>query len=164
MYIYIYIYIYIYKNGDTPLQVAESRGHGAVATLLRSAHAPVGAAAGAAAAAAAAAYAMYAQPQQVQVQVPVAPAAGLTCKNGGDHDFSQVIKVKNDATNRNGGLGFSTPVGIGADFKGQSEHDHGERVVAICRWCGKTVGELGGPMQSSRLENDDAKGGCCVVT
>ena len=68
------------------------------------------------------------------------------------HDFEPHI-VKNDATNRNGGLIASTPVGIGAGLNAQSVHDHGERVVSICKKCGETKGELGAP-----------KGGCCVVT
>ena len=79
------------------------------------------------------------------------------------HDF-EIRVLKNDATNRNGGLNASTPVGFGAGVNALSEHDRGERMVSICKKCGKTVGELGAPMQSSRLENDAAKGGCCVVT
>ena len=79
------------------------------------------------------------------------------------HDF-EIRVLKNDATNRNGGLNASTPVGFGAGVNALSEHDRGERMVSICKKCGKTVGELGSPMQSSRLENNAAKGGCCVVT
>jgi hypothetical protein len=98
-----------------------------------------------------------AKPQQVQVLVPA--AAGL-CP---PHDFESHV-VQNHATNRNGGLNASTPVGIGAGLNAQSEHDYGQRVVSICKKCGKTLGELGAPIQSSRLENDAPKGGCCVVT
>ena len=88
------------------------------------------------------------------------PAAAGLCP---PHDFETRV-LKNDATNRNGGLHASTPVGIGAGVNAQSEHDHGERMVSICKKCGETRGELGAPMQSSRLENDAPKGGCCVVT
>ncbi len=79
------------------------------------------------------------------------------------HDF-EIRVLKKDATNRNGGLHASTPVGIGAGVNGQSEHDHADRMVSICKKCGKIVGELGASMQSSRLENDAAKEGSCVVT
>ena len=85
------------------------------------------------------------------------------CVDGGVHTF-QPIKVKNDTTNHLGQAGVYTPVGIEGGLKGQSEHDHGERLVLFCSKCGKTQGELGGTLQSSRLDNDVAKGGCCVVT
>ena len=88
------------------------------------------------------------------------PASAGLCP---PHDFETRV-LKNDATNRNGGLHASTPVGIGAGVNAQSEHDHGERLVIYCKKCGKREGELGAPMQSSRLENDAPKGGCCVVT
>ncbi len=88
------------------------------------------------------------------------PASAGLCP---PHDF-EIRVLKNDATNRIGGLNASTPVGIGAGVNAQSEHDHGERMVSICKKCGETRGELGAPMQSSRLENDAPKGGCCVVT
>ncbi len=92
-----------------------------------------------------------AKPQQVQVLVP---AAADLCP---PHEFETRV-LKNDATNRNGGLNASVaPVGIGAGVNAQSEHDHGERLVIYCKKCGKREGELGAPMQST-------KGGCCVVT
>jgi hypothetical protein len=88
------------------------------------------------------------------------PAGGGLCP---PHDFETNV-VQNHATNRNGGLHASTPVGIGAGLNAQNEHDYGQRVVSVCRKCGAKVGELGAPMQSSRLESDAPKGGCCVVT
>ena len=67
------------------------------------------------------------------------------------HDF-EVRVLKKDATNRNGGISDSTPVGIG--LKAQSENDHGERMVSICKKCEKTAGELGSPVNQK----------CCGVT
>jgi hypothetical protein len=93
-------------------------------------------------------------PQVPAATAPAAPAAPITpCLDGGLHDF-EIRLLRNDATNRNGGLNASPPVGIGAGVNAQSEHDHGERMVSICKKCGKTVGDLGALVNQI----------CCVVT
>jgi hypothetical protein len=70
------------------------------------------------------------------------------CLDGGPHDF-EIRVLRNDATNRKGGINAPPPVGIGAGVIAQSE-----RMVSICKKCGKTVGELGAPVNQK----------CCVVT
>ena len=76
---------------------------------------------------------------QVHVSVapaPAAPVVGITCLDGGAHDF-QHVAAENEKKSLVGGV-KAMFMGTGGGAKAKNSNDKGQRVILYCRKCGKS--------------------------